>query len=221
MPRLAILLPLICLAAAASAATGVHTSYLWHMHQPIYWPDESGWTPGRYETAYETITLGHSQNDVFDIFDKDDRVGDYQWYPRDAVASMLDLPDGGAQVSFAGALIENLTSLGDAGWNGGRYAPDWYAWYREARSWTTSAGEPRLEPLVVGFHHAIGPLMDENAFRMELACAQAIYGDAWGGGEISRGFFPAESCFSERLIPALVDAGIEWTLVPDLHLARA
>ena len=29
----------------ATAATGVHTTYLWHMHQPIYWPAESGWTP--------------------------------------------------------------------------------------------------------------------------------------------------------------------------------
>ncbi|MCP4146017.1 MAG: hypothetical protein GY752_12150, partial [bacterium] len=54
---LILVLPVIVL-----AGTGVHTTYLWHMHQPIYWPDESGWNPGRYETAYETITTGHSQN---------------------------------------------------------------------------------------------------------------------------------------------------------------
>ena len=210
-----------CVASGAAADTGVHTTYLWHMHQPIYWPDESTWTPGRYETAYETITLGHSQNDVFSIFNSDDRVGDYQWYPHDAVASILDLPDAGAQVSFAGSLIENVSSLGDAGWNGGRYAPDWYASYRTARNWTTTAGRPRLETLLVGFHHAIAPLMDDNAFRMELACAKAIYDDAWGDSNYSHGFFPAETCFSERLIPALVDAGISWTVVPDLHIGRA
>ncbi len=207
--------------AAALAATGVHTTYLWHMHQPIYWPDESAWTPGRYQTAYETLVTGTAQNDLAAIFGSDDRRGDYQHYPRDAVASMLDLPDGGAQVSFAGALMENVQSLADAGWNGGAYGLNWFGPYREARGWTTSAGKPRLEPVVVGFHHAIGPLMDDRAFRMELACAQAIYGEAWGAGEISRGFFPAEMCFSERLIPALADAGIEWSIVGDLHLARA
>jgi hypothetical protein len=191
------------------------------MHQPIYWPDESVWTPGRYQTAYETLLGGYSQNDLAEIFGKDDRIGDYQWYPRDAVASMLDLPEAGAQVSFAGALVENIASLADAGWNGGAYASNWTSYYREARSWETSASEPRLDPLLVGFHHAIAPLMDDAAFRMELACAKAIYDDAWGDSNYSRGFFPAEMCFSERLIPALVDAGIEWSVVGDLHIGRA
>ena len=205
----------------ALASSSVHTTYLWHMHQPIYWPDASTWNSGRYETAYETITLGHSQNDVFTIFNSDDRVAAYQSAPRDAVDSIRDLPEAGAQVSFAGALIENLSSLGDNGWNSGRYAADWYTPYRIARSWTNSAGKPRLGPVLVGFHHAIGPLMDDNAFRMELACAKAIYDDAWGDTNYSRGFFPAEMCFSERLIPALVDAGVDWSIVPDLHIARA
>ncbi len=211
----------LCFASLVHAGTGVHTTYLWHMHQPIYWPDASTWTPARYETAYETITLGHSQNDEFTIFNSDDRVGDYQWYPKDAVSSILDLPEAGAQVSFAGALMENLFSLGDAGWNGGRYAADWYSHYRTARGWTNNAGRPRLEPVLVGFHHAIGPLLDENALRMELALARLIYADAWGPGTPSQGFFPAEMCFSERMIPALIEAGVTWTIVPDLHIARA
>ncbi len=222
LPRLVLFTVMIwgC-AGAAPAATGVHTTYLWHMHQPIYWPDASTWTPGRYETAYETITLGHSQNDVSAIFDKDDRVADYQWYPRDAVSSILDLPDAGTQVSFAGALMENIFSLADSGWNGGRYAVDWYAPYRQAMGWTTSAGRRRLDPVLVGFHHAIGPLLDENALAMELACAREIWNRAWGPGELSDGFFPAEMCFSERMIPALVAAGVQWAIVPDLHLGRA
>lgn len=203
------------------ADTGVHTTYLWHMHQPIYWPDESTWEPGRYETAYETITLGHSQNDVFSIFNSDDRVGDYQWYPRDAISSITDLPQAGAQVSFAGSLIENIFSLGDNNWNGGRYAADWYSPYREARGWINNLGQPRLEPVLVGFHHGILPLMDDNAVRMELACQKAIYDRAWGDNDYSGGAFPAEMCFSERLIPLLIEAGAEWVVVPDIHIARA
>ncbi len=212
----------LCLPPSSSpAATGVHTTYLWHMHQPIYWPANSGYTPGRYETAYETIATGHSQNDEFSIFNLDDRVAAYQWSPRNAVGSILDLPDAGAQISFAGALIENLNSLGAAGWNGGRYAGNWYADTRTAMGWTTSGGHRRLEPVLVGFHHAIGPLLDDNALRMELAIAREIWGDAWGTGAISRGFYPAEMCFSERMIPALVDAGVDWAIVPDIHLGRA
>jgi hypothetical protein len=219
--------PLLCVATAALqpdralAATGIHTTYLWHMHQPIYWPTQSTWTPGRYETAYETITLGHSQNDEFTIFNSDDRVADYQWYPKNALQSVLDLPDAGAQVSFAGALIENIFSLGNAGWNGGRYASNWYSSTRTAMGWTTSQGMRRLDPVLAGFHHAINPLLDDSALRMELACAREIWNEAWGPGAISTGFFPAEMCFSERMIPALVEAGVTWTVVPDLHLARA
>ncbi|MDD3643635.1 MAG: hypothetical protein PHQ19_09265, partial [Candidatus Krumholzibacteria bacterium] len=187
---------LFFLPAAAADAAPVHTTYLWHMHQPIYWPASSAWTPHRYETAYETITLGHSQNDVFEIFNKDDRVHDYQDYPRTALSMILDIPDAGAQVSFAAALVENVKSLADNGWNGGRYAADWYSDYRTARSWTTSGGRRRLDMVLVAAHHPIAPLIDENAFRREIEVAKAAYGTAWGDALYSKGFFPAETCFS-------------------------
>ena len=215
----AALLLLAGLAPSADTAP-VHTTYLWHMHQPLYWPDRSIWNTYRYEMAYETITLGHSQNNVFDIFNKDDRVADYQYYPRDAISSVLDIPDAGAQVSFAGTLIENIKSLGDAGWNGGRYASDWYSGYRTARSWTTSGGRPRLEQVLVAAHHPIAPLMDETALKRDIEVAKAAYDIAWGG-VYSKGYFPAEMCFSERMIPALAEAGVEWVVVADIHISRA
>ncbi len=221
LAALAIGLAAFVIATAPALAAPIHTSYLWHMHQPIYWPDESTWTPGEYEKAYETIQLGHSENDLTEIFGKDDRIGDYQWYPRDAISSILDIPDAGAQVSFAGSLIENVSSLGSNGWNGGVYASDWYGDYREARGWTTSGGRTRCDLVLVGHHHGINPLMDENAFRKEIQIQKAAYPGAWGDTNYSLGFFPAETCFSERLIPVLVDEGVEWTIVPDLHIARA
>ncbi|MCC6653463.1 MAG: hypothetical protein IT348_20095, partial [Candidatus Eisenbacteria bacterium] len=57
------LLALALLAAPAATAAPIHTTYLWHMHQPIYWPAPSTWNGKAYEFAYETLTLGHSQND--------------------------------------------------------------------------------------------------------------------------------------------------------------
>ena len=191
------------------------------MHQPIYWPDLPGWEGDAYEKACETIVTGHSETDEAEIFGKPDRVGDYQHYPRDAISSILDLPDAGAQVSFAGSLIENVTSLGDAGWNGGLYAPDWYASCREPRGWTTSGGRTRCDMVLVGHHHAINPLIDENAFRKEIQIQKAAFPSAWGDDDLSVGFFPSETCFSERLIPVLVDEGVEWSIVPDIHISRA
>ena len=199
------LLPLLAALIVAPVATGapIHTSYLWHMHQPIYWPDRSTWTPQRYETVYETITLGHSANDEFSIFNSDDRVHDYQDYPKVAIQSVLDLPDAGAQVSFAGALIENIQSLAGAGWNGGRYGANWYQSYRDAMGWTTSGGRRRLDAVNVGAHHVINPLADDAVFRRELQVHKVLADGAWGAGVTSNGFFPAEMCFSERLIPTL------------------
>jgi hypothetical protein len=212
-----------CALAGASPALAapVHTTYVWHMHQPIYWPDRSTWYPSRYETAYETITLGHSQSDVFEIFNKDDRVHDYQDYPGYAISTILDLPDAGAQVSFAAALVENLKSLADAGWNGGRYAPNWYVDYRTARAWKTSGNRSRLEQLLVAAHHPIAPLMDENALRKEIQVQKAAHQIAWGDTGFSKGYYPAEECFSERMIPILAEQGIQWTIVADVHISRA
>jgi len=221
-PAVALAAALVVLAwVVVSCAAPIHTTYLWHMHQPIYWPDLSAWEGNAYEKAYETIVLGHSESDETEIFSKADRVGDYQWYPRDALHSILDIPDAGAQVSFAGSLIENITSLAANGWMGGLYAPNWYAKYREARGWTTSGGRTRCDIVLVGHHHAINPLMDENAFRKEIQVQKAVHPQAWGDSNFSLGFFPAEMCFSERLIPVLAEEGIEWSIVPDIHIARA
>jgi len=222
-PRLlaALLAALACAAASPVPAAPVHTSWLWHMHQPIYWPERSTWNGGSYEFAHETITLGHSLNDEFTIFNSDDRVRDYQDYPKLAIQSVLGHPDAGAQVSFAGSLIQNVQSLASAGWNGGRYAPNWHQPYRDAMAWTTSGGRRRLDPVIVGMHHAINPLCDEAVFRRELQAQKAIMPSAWGAGPLSTGFFPAEMCFSERLIPALVAEGVTWSVVPDIHIARA
>lgn len=208
------------LMTAPVGAAPVHTTYLWHMHQPIYWPALSAANGRAYETAFETIQTGHSQNDEASIFDSDDRVQDYQGYPKAALGYLWDLPDAGAQISFAGALIENIASLAAAGWNAGRYAPNWHQANRDAMSWTTSGGRRRLDPVVVGAHHAINPLVDDAVFRRDLAVHQALSQSAWPG-VTSKGFFPAEMCFSTRLIPALLDAGVEWAIVPDIHIARA
>ncbi len=208
-------------APLAAHAAPIHTTYLWHMHQPIYWPERSTWNGKMYETAYETIMLGHSQNDVFSIFNSDDRVHDYQDYPKTALSSVLDIPDAGAQLSFAGSLIQNVSSLASAGWNGGRYAGNWYQANRDAMGWTTSGGRRRLEPVVVSFFHPSNPLIDDLVLKRMIDTQTLIMQSTWSTSSTSTGFFPAETAFSERMIPALVSKGLTYAIVPDVHIARA
>ena len=48
-----LLLPMLCSAQ-------VHTSYLWHMQQPIYWPEVSQADGHRYQTVWESeLSLIH------------------------------------------------------------------------------------------------------------------------------------------------------------------
>ncbi|PIW99446.1 MAG: hypothetical protein COZ80_05335, partial [Ignavibacteria bacterium CG_4_8_14_3_um_filter_37_9] len=70
----------------------IYIAFLWHMHQPIYWP-------------YESIVTTQAQNrfpySVFDIHNQ--RIGPYTSWPKDAVQKGISagLPNFGAQVSFS------------------------------------------------------------------------------------------------------------------------
>jgi hypothetical protein len=215
---------LLCLLFPLQLFATVHTTYHWHLQQPIYWPDRSGWDSNTYEKAYESIqrTNGgqaHPENNLNEIFSIPDRVSAYQGRPRDAIASMAGW-DSGAQMSFGGCLAENVKSLGDNYALG--YSPSWNQGNRDARSWTTSSGQPRLDVVIFPYHHSLAPLIGEEALRMEVRIAKDSYAEFWGDhAPMSQGFFPPELAFSERIIPVLVEEGIDWTFVPNNHISRA
>ncbi|MDP2360021.1 MAG: carbohydrate-binding protein [bacterium] len=214
----------ILLVCAATAGAAVYTTYHWHQQQPIYWPQPSALHPTTVETAWESIQrrnagAAHPQNDVAQIFSVADRVAAYQWRMRDAIAAMSG-PLSGAQVSYAGCLIDNVASLGAAGALG--YSPAWNQPIRQARGWTTPGGFPRLDQVLTPYHHSIAPLLDEEALRMEIRIAKLAHERAWGAAPgLSQGFFPPEMCFSTRIIPVLAAEGIQWSFVPNNHLSRA
>ena len=153
-----ILIPLFFLLPiySLSAQTKVYTTYLWHMDQPVYWPDFSKDKPESKQFAEESQRLklngtnmypgssvAHPTNDLEGIFGKADRILDYQTYPRDGVSSIKDLTNAGAQVSISGGLMDNVKSLGDK--NQWGFYPTWYSGYKEAYGWKTSGGFPRLD----------------------------------------------------------------------------
>ena len=212
--------------AASAAAEKLHLTWLWHLEQPIYWPDANG---TRYERAWQSILrrdggAAHPANDLRAIFGLDDRVAAYQWRPRDCVNAVRWSAEAGAQVTLSGGLIENIQSFAEAGGQLG-YGTGWFGSWREARGWSTAASGtnvPRMDVVQFSFHHALLPLCDDSAIRKELALFREIYPEPFGATPgLSKGFFPSEMAFSERLIPLLAESGVEWTFVSGEKLSRA
>lgn len=209
----------------SARAEKLHFTYLWHLEQPIYWPDQQLGGFDRYERAAESIFrtdagAAHPENNLRDIFGWADRVAVYQYRARDSIDAIRWAPQAGAQISYSGGLIENVQSLGDAGLLG--YASNWYSALRQARSWTTSGGKPRADVVIFPFHHPLLPLIADSTVRKEIELYKAVYADAWGASPgMSRGMFPPEMAYSSRLIPLLEEQGIDWILVSGEHISRA
>lgn len=209
----------------------VHTTYLWHLQQPIYWPEQSQSSPSQYQDVWESQYLktnggniypdgqAHPLNDLEEIFGKDDRKAVYQYRTKDAVQSLLGLPDAGAQVNYSGCLMENVNSLAAAGQWG--YSNGWQSNFQTARNWQTSGGRPRMDVVGFTFHHAIAPLISERVLAKEIQTHRYIYQQNFGTSpDYSKGFWPAECSFSERIIKVLAEEGFEWSVIANSHLAR-
>ncbi len=194
----------------ATRGEPIHVGFLWHMHQPIYYP---------YENIITTNSAGHFSFSVVDVHNQ--RHGPYKGWPREAVQLGLSLPHLGASVSFSGSLIENLNNLRAAGVNGGLWN-NWDADYDASQAMLTSLGNRRLDLVAFGYHHPLMPLLDDEDIRMQIRLHKHIYAQTWSGGaSYPTGMFPAETAFSTRMIPALAAEGIDWVLVDNIHFDRA
>jgi Starch/carbohydrate-binding module (family 53)/Glycosyl hydrolase family 57 len=219
-------LSLFALAPAAlfAANTGVHTTWLWHLHQPIYWPDRApaNHAADHYQNAWDTIQLGNphpTDTSVSTVFSVGDRIAAYQGGPSSTVNGLRGYANAGVQLNMSGALMENVQSL--AAQNQLGYAPGWNNGNATARTWTTSGGKPRMDIVNFTYHHALAPLVSDETLEMELRIQQRQMQIFWGTGvPLSRGYFPTETCFSEHIIPVLNKLGIAWTVIGNTHLAR-
>ncbi len=224
------MLAALCM-AAGTLVRGQNTrpkvTWHWHMHQPIYWNDQTrASATDRYEFAWESIvqTDGGSPypaNNLREIFGKDDRVAAYQWRTRDALASIGGAqPNSGASVSYSGALMENVSDLAAAG-QLGYGGTAWRDSLEEGFGWKTSTGAPRLDLVNFSFHHGLLALLDPAIVDMEIKAFQEKVRAEFGPENISKGFFPTEMAFSVRLIPVLEANGIEWSIVSGHKVSRA
>ena len=129
----------------------------------------------------------------------------------------------GAQVSFSGSLIENLNALEAAGVNGGMWN-NWKRGYKQASPLQhvarQSAPRPRRLRLPPPAHAAA---RSRTTSACRSSCTSSIYAADLGHRPCpySKGIFPPETAFSERIIPALVAEGLDWVLVDNIHFDRA
>ncbi len=186
----------------------IYIAFLWHMHQPIYWP---------YESIVTTQAQGRYPYSVFDIHNE--RLGPYNSWPKDAVQKGISagLQNFGAQVSFTGSLIENLNNL-EA--NGNNNFKNWKSNWNSIKNQKTSLGNPRVDMVGFGYFHPLMGLIDYRDIRKQIQLHKDIFVQNFPG-TYSKGIFPPENAFSNRMIPALVDEGIEWALVDNIHFERA
>src|SRR5258708_26236798 len=150
LPQSAVLILLALLPAAAQAGTSVQPTWLGTLHQPIYWPDRRNYGTDHYEAAWDTIQQqnagrNHPSPEVLStIFGVSDRVNAYQGQPKTSIGYLLGYPNAGAQVSYSGALIENVQSLATVGQLG--YGGPWDNSNPTARGWTPRHRQPRTDP---------------------------------------------------------------------------
>ena len=199
------------------------------MHQPTYWGDISKVNPNRYQVVKESqdlkVTgqnndvngLAHPTNDLVQIFSTGDRVAAYQYAPKNAISSIKDLPEAGAQITYGGSLLENVNSLAQA--NQWGYNNTWIQNIKDAKSWKTSGGFPRMEMVSFTMHHALSPLLSDEALTKEIKAHQ-YYSTLLFGSHDSKGYWPAECAFSERIIKTLTECGVEWSVIANSHLSR-
>jgi len=212
--------------AFAQPTTRPQMSWHWHVHQPNYWngPSRAAGAPDRVEFAWESIQQKdggdpHPTNDLRGIFGLDDRIAAYQFRMRDSLGTIGGYTRSGVAVSYSGALIENVNSIGDASQLG--FSPGWNGALNQANDWTTASGYKRLEFTNFSAHHGLLALLPAETSSMSIRLQQEILKREFGADSISKGFFPTEMAFSTRLIPILKDLGIEWSIVSGEHIARA
>ncbi|WP_343586252.1 starch-binding protein [Flavobacterium sp.] len=207
----------------------VHTSYLWHLHQPTYWGDISKKNPNRYQIVKESQDLkvsganndknglAHPTNNLEEIFGAGDRVAAYQFAPKNAINSIRDLSKAGAQITYGGSLMENVNELAQA--NQWGYSNSWTQNIKDAKAWKTSGGFSRMEVVSFTMHHALSPLLSDEALKKEIKAHQYYSAQLFGSHD-SKGYWPAECAFSERIIKTLAECGIEWSVIANSHLSR-
>ena len=178
---------------------GIHK----HLHQPYYnTTDRNAWD-GEKEQIFGS------------------RHGNYTDFLPAAVRQYQEggLAHAGLSTSWSGSLIEQLDRCADEGLCGGRFS-GWNQALRAMAGARTALGHPRLAFSAFGFFHPLMPLIPHWDLVRQIRWHREIIRRTFDV-EASRVLFPPETAFHVRMIPALVEAGVEAVIYDSIHRFRA
>lgn len=192
-----------------------------HNHQPIYRP---GVHPADTPEVQQYI-LGTGDAD-----NRREVYRDADAYAIEEMKGNLNYPHFGFQVSYSGSLMENLEKTKERGlWPG----EGWNNRYKNLRQEAdTVLGNPQLDLVNIGYHHSLmgltatgntgenGGLNEDKDIELHIKMHQLAVEKLFGQ-PISKGFFPPEMAFADRMIPSIVKTGVHWTMIDNIHFDRA
>ncbi len=184
---------------AAKLYFGIHK----HMHQPYYNTTDRNYWDGEKDGIFGS------------------RGGNYTDFIPAAVRQYIGggLPHAGLSTSWSGSLIEQLDRCARDGLCGGRFA-GWNDALRGIAQEKTALGHPRVDFTAFGFFHPLMALIPSRNIVRQIEWHRQIIRDAFGV-EASPILFPPETAFHVRMIPALLEAGIEAVIYDSIHRFRA
>jgi hypothetical protein len=144
-------------------------------------------------------------DDLVAYYTPDAKTGAYQYWPMQVANEMQSWSGakGQVHVTMSGAVINNVQSLASAQNVPGYSNSNWGAsWLNTWNSLKTANNYRTLDTVHFTGHHSMGPLVGTDYFLKDLVYQNVTLAQPYflGNGFVaSKGFFPTELGFSERL----------------------
>jgi hypothetical protein len=235
--------------AGTPAHAQIAATHIYHNHMPNFWPyyDVSKYDsqavgsavrymydgqvkqlkaspPSGYTYYIPNTTTPMPHDDLESYYSHHAKTGAYLSWPMETAASNSSShPLSQTQVTMSAAVINNVQSFAELG-NQDGYNLGWGDYWRSTQqALKTTNGFKALDTIHFTGHHSMGPLVGNDYFLKDLIYQNVTLAQPYFLGSSftsSKGFFPTELGFSERLIPVLNKLGISWSVLGNVHYSR-
>ncbi|MFD2670873.1 carbohydrate binding domain-containing protein [Marinicrinis sediminis] len=232
-----------------SASAEIAASHVYHNHMPNFWAyyDTGQYAstpvgaPIRYTYDGQVIELKNNppsnytyflpngspmpHDDLTSYYSHHAKTGAYLDWPWN-VAGALDQnhPQAQMHVTMSGSVVTNVNDLMYHGNVPGYANPNWGTpWKNAYNNLRTTNNQRTLDLIHFTGHHSMGPLVGNDYMLKDLIYQSAVLAQPYFMGndfKSSKGFFPTELGFSERIIPVLEKLDIEWSVIGNNHFSR-
>ncbi|WP_238654753.1 carbohydrate binding domain-containing protein [Paenibacillus piscarius] len=236
-------------ATASQVSADIAATHVYHNHMPNFWAyyDLNSYnstptgSPIRYTYDGEVIALKQNpppgypyflpggspmpHDDLVSYYSHHAKTGAYLTWPW-SVADALrnNYPQAQMHVTMSGAVVNNVNSIIQQGNVSGYNNPAWGTpWKNAVNQLHTTNGKNTLDLIHFSGHHSMGPLVGNDYLLKDLIYHGATMAQPYFLGssyKSSKGFFPTELGFSERIIPVLEKLGIQWSVIGNNHFSR-